>query len=552
MSIDPLAAGVADPAALIDAEIAVLAADAQALRAELVQGAVVAARVLASNGLTDLLEIAGRRVAASLPPGPQPGDTLAVQVTGFDGDRILLQIVAPRANAPSEALPSASSSSAASSSAVLPPAAPATTAPAAGTAFVRAAVLPAAPEPGAARSPDPEVAAQPVVPRPVVVSSGLNPIEVRLAAARAADAGTPVQPSAESVPPPRFVVAPPIAARVPDTESPRLRAPQPAPAAALAGPAPHVVRAAPALRAGLSAYTEPAAMLRALRLPVTPTTIASATLALAHPDRLPAALQTLERALPRAAVEPQVATLRTLLAFVGRIDPRSPVLAAQIAAYVDHVVDGGEPKLAALLAARAAPPDAVRTGAPVLAVAAERSAALGGDLKQTMLAVAADPATPRAAAPALAGALAALTAVQIGAAQTLAANPGGIAFALPLVTEHGAAHAQVRVSRDAPGRRGRVDGDNFRIAFVLDTAHFGTIAIDLVTVGRDVTVDVRAESSPAVRAFRDALGGLTARLEALRYRVASANATIGVTTAVELPAAPRAPRDLSAVVDRSA
>ena len=36
MSIDPLAAGVADLAALIDAELASLAADAQALRALLV------------------------------------------------------------------------------------------------------------------------------------------------------------------------------------------------------------------------------------------------------------------------------------------------------------------------------------------------------------------------------------------------------------------------------------------------------------------------------------------------------------------------------------
>jgi len=156
--------------------------------------------------------------------------------------------------------------------------------------------------------------------------------------------------------------------------------------------------ATPPRASGLSAYTEPVALLRALRLPVTPSTVAAATTALARPERLPAALSTLERALPSGGDDPQVATLRTLLSFVGRIDPRSPALAAQIAAYVDHVVDGAEPKLVTLLAAtRAAVPDEPDAPSPPpfpAAVAAERSAALSVDLKQTLLAVAADPATP--------------------------------------------------------------------------------------------------------------------------------------------------------------
>ncbi|HWT05938.1 MAG TPA: hypothetical protein VN224_09305, partial [Xanthomonadales bacterium] len=100
--VDPLAAFVAaggDVAALIDNELAALAADAKALAALLVEGVVVNARVLPSNGLTDLLEIAGRRVAASLPPTVRPGDVLQVRVTGFDGGRILLQIVATGADA---------------------------------------------------------------------------------------------------------------------------------------------------------------------------------------------------------------------------------------------------------------------------------------------------------------------------------------------------------------------------------------------------------------------------------------------------------------------
>jgi hypothetical protein len=95
----------AELAALIDGELAQLAADAQALRGLLVEDAVVTARVLPSNGLTDLLEIAGRRVAASLPPTVRPGDALQVRVTGFDGDRILLQIVGTGADAAVETGP---------------------------------------------------------------------------------------------------------------------------------------------------------------------------------------------------------------------------------------------------------------------------------------------------------------------------------------------------------------------------------------------------------------------------------------------------------------
>ena len=293
---------------------------------------------------------------------------------------------------------------------------------------------------------------------------------------------------------------------------------------------------------------------------MTPGNVAAASLALQRPDRLPSALAALERALPLGN-DAHVATLRALLGFVGRIDPRSPVLATQIAAYVEHVADGNEPKLATLLAAtRAAAPPAgnAPSDAPSLmplpaAVAAERHAALGADLKQTLLAVAADPATPESLAPALANALTALTAVQLTAAQALSAQPDGIAFTIPLTTAHGTSSAHISVKRDAPGTRGaRLDGENFRIAFVLETAHYGTVAIDLVTVGREVTVDVRTESAAAMRSFRDALGGLTARLESLRYRVASAGATVGPTSTVSIDAAPAGPVDPDAAVDRSA
>jgi hypothetical protein len=362
----------------------------------------------------------------------------------------------------------------------------------------------------------------------------------------------------------RFVAPPQIAPKAP-----------PAPAPVSPGAAVAAQSATPpssSRTAGLDAYAQPVALLRALKLPVTPSTTAAATLALQRPDRLPAALAALEAALPAASDDAHVATLRTLLAFVGRIDPRSPALAAQIAAYVEHVVDGTEPKLATLLAAtreaaRTAPAQQPPSGGqgaaapqpppsqPPLpaAVVAERSAALSADLKQNLLAVAADPATPAALAPSLAGALTALTAVQVHAAQTLAAHPDGLSFFIPLATQHGPANAQITVKRDAPqGRGARLDGENFRIAFVLDTAHYGTVAIDHVTVGREVTVDVRTEAAPAMRAFRDALGTLTARLESLRYRVTSAAASLGTTSTVAVDAPPAPASDPDAMVDRSA
>ncbi len=254
-----------------------------------------------------------------------------------------------------------------------------------------------------------------------------------------------------------------------------------------------------------AAFADPAALLRALRLPATPANLAAAALALDQPDRLPAALLALERALPAASADPRVATLRTLLPFVGHIEPGSPVLAAQIEAYVDHVVDGNEPKLATLLAAtRAAAPPPPLPGAaappsPVLpaALAAERAAAVGADLKQTLLALAADAATPEPLGPALAGALTALTSVQTNAAQLLAGRPDGLAFSLPLATPHGQQTARIAIQREAPrGGGAPLDGANFRIAFVLDTTHYGTVAIDLVTVGREVAVEVRAPSAP--------------------------------------------------------
>src|SRR5579884_866164 len=560
MSVDPAAAGAAggpDLSAVLAAELRALAADAAALRGMLVENAVVSATVLPSNGLTDLLQIAGLRVAASLPPTVRPGDVITVQVTGFDADRILLQILGSGQSASVESEPSgaestpagvagapASAAAAASPAAStdtasagppspapfdVPPEAVARGTPGAGaalgTAASRAAVgeVPASAGPSRANPGIWPGGTAPAPPRaPIATPGPPTTIEARLAAARAALLANAVEaggdaaagPSAEiapglrgdaAPPPQRFVAPPQIVQR----------------ATAPAGPA---FATAPA------AFTEPAALLRALRIAVTPTTIAAARLALEEPGRLPNALAALERALPANADDPSIATLRTLLPFVGRIAPDSPALAVQLEAYVDQIVAGAEPKLATLLAAldvadagaapsapatppqnaspqTPPPPNAVQPPSTLpSAVAAERAAALDANVKQTLLALAADPATPAALSPAIAGALTAITSVQLNAAQLLAARPDGFAFTLPLATANGPANAQIRVERDAGGGGASGAAPNFRIAFVLETAHYGTVAIDVVTVGREVSVDVRTEAAPAMRAFRDALG----------------------------------------------
>ncbi|HEV2644062.1 MAG TPA: hypothetical protein VGT98_15225, partial [Candidatus Elarobacter sp.] len=307
--VDPLAAFVAgggDLAALIDTELAQLAADAKALSALLVEGIVVNARVLPSNGLTDLLEIAGRRVAASLPPTVRPGDVLQVKVTGFDGGRILLQIVATGADAAVEpgppnvplapdraafvaasirpaganaapAPPNAASGAPGGATAPAPASTPAVAAPVDElpplavpptrpgittdftSAVSRANVTPSAAASPAGASPPP------ATPRGNVVPPGEpSSIEARVAASRA----TVAQPGAP-------------APASDDLAPAAMRRAQPFVAPPQIGAKATLPTVPPAARAtGLAAYAQPVTLLRALKLPVTPSTVASATLAL--------------------------------------------------------------------------------------------------------------------------------------------------------------------------------------------------------------------------------------------------------------------------------
>ena len=68
--------------------------------------------------------------------------------------------------------------------------------------------------------------------------------------------------------------------------------------------------------------------------------------------------------------------------------------------------------------------------------------------------------------------------MQINAAQAMNATPQTMAFTLPDVARFGYAQAHIAIDRDAPGtgRTRNLDGDNFHIAFILDTKHLGTVS----------------------------------------------------------------------------
>lgn len=613
MSVDPVALSGTAINTLIDAELAALAADAAALEAMLETGDAVEAKVLPSNGLTDLLEIMGRRVAAALPPNLRPGDVIQTQVTGFDGGRILLQLLESE-TPPSPPLPSPPAEGGPPVAAAPPQGAPATTpgspTPAQQVAppvavFVAAAVKTGSavagppaeqpPVPGAPAGGAPPIPRTPAVPFPVAAGGQPTDIETRLAAARTAAPSSNAAAPQPAAPLPAGAQPPPIAGlprpAVPVPGVPLPGVPVPArpfvappmvasaarPAVGVATPsapaAPASTPGAPAAARSIATYQEPIALVRALHLPVTPTNVAAAKLALDSPQRLPNALATLERALPNID-DPRIATLRSVAAYVSRIEPSSPQLASQLEAFVDQVVVGSEAKLATALAARAAAearppagaapattatsttpgtaapagpaaPDAPALPVVALANAAVRALALVHDLKTQLFSVLANPPSAMGGDElhaSAAGALTAITGAQLSAVTAQAAVPQNFAFTVPLWTGNGYSQAQVQVNRDAPQSPGvPLDGDNFHIAFVLETKHLGTVAIDLQTVGRTVNVAVKTEASATAERFGSSLNRLTGRLEKLRYRIASADAAVARPSSPAPPSAPPPP-----------
>ncbi|MGZ3546705.1 MAG: flagellar hook-length control protein FliK [Vulcanimicrobiaceae bacterium] len=517
------------------------------LQAQLSLGDVLAATVLAPQGGVDLLEILGQNVVAQLPPDVYPGETLLLQVTGFQSNQILVSNLGPldpKSPVPTvavvvpQSMPTATPASIVSASGQRsqqssPPVSPPR------AVFVAASVRPAqdAAAPGLQRAP---ATTSPVAP-------AAADVEARIFAARAAQAETVrAQPSTEPIPVQRAAAAPFVAGR-----------------------------ASPPAGTG-TARTAEAAILSTLRIPQTPRNLAAARIASQAVAMLPRALQRLEAALPRMSTDARISTLRTLLSFVSRLDPGNErALPAQISAFVGNVLDGAESKLAQLLRAhveehvspsatqpqetprqqrgtapqstaqsapqaspKAAAQDEVKSPAvvqssaqpPVMAGArvVERSIAFEHDLKTLVLSLMHQP--PQQDSPALAQALSdtltTLTGAQLGALSVNANDPAAMTLSLPVFFHDSGQATRIRIDRDAPGRKERLDADNFHVSFVLDTAALGTVAIDLETAGRQVKVNVKTEREPAADRFRSTLVDLGKRLEQLRYRVSSMNASV--------------------------
>ena len=160
------------------------------------------------------------------------------------------------------------------------------------------------------------------------------------------------------------------------------------------------------------------------------------------------------------------------------------------------------------------------------------------DVKSAILAMIAS--SSREGSPQIAGALrdalSATTALQLNVLSSQSSDPRSIAIPLPAYFYDGGEPVQLRISRDAPNGKDAMDADNFHIAFILDTKSLGTVAIDLQTVGRAVSVDVKTQATPAADRFRSTLNDLRSRLEGLRYRISSIGAGVAPPSGGVVPA----------------
>jgi hypothetical protein len=476
-----------------------LGVPAETLRAKIHIGDLLAAKVLPPEHGQDFVELLGQRVSAQLPPEVRPGETLVLQVTAFKETQIVVRSLGLQ---------------------------------------------------------DPE--------NPVPVSNAQFVREPPPAPSAEAQSAKPAQPAQRAQIPhsaaPRDVFA--AASVRPAVQRTQPETPVTLQPAALAQPA-YVVRQVARTIGDL---------LRSVRFPDTPLTRTIAAVAPHAPARVAPVLARLEAALPREIADPRIATLKTLIGFVARLSPQNAeTLPAQIAAYVSHVVEGPEPKLQQMLQTLAQLPAALPpqrqkpvpapheraadapSPVPARAVqntvmharAAERGAAAEHNLKAVVLSLLRDP--PAARTPALMQALnetfITLTATQLNTVSANAQTPGTLAFTLPVFFHEGGKPAQLRISREGEARTAKLDAENFHVAFVLDTAHLGTVAIDLQTTARSVKIDVKTEHQAAASRFAETLGKLRERLEHLRYRVASAAAAAAPAQRASATPPPRADRN---------
>jgi hypothetical protein len=330
---------------------------------------------------------------------------------------------------------------------------------------------------------------------------------------------------------------------------------------------------------------DPAALLRALRIPQTPTTLTFARMVTQQPEQVATALRALESALPDSD-DPRIQTLRTLAAFVGNLDPESETFTSQVTSYISHVIEGPEQKLAMLLAqqqepeaapaaateeasapapAQNAPPPPVTPAAVTAATedptvtaahSVERLAAVDADLKTQLVSLLAssqpETALGETGVVLARNALTGLVASQLTALAAQQTQPGTWSFTVPIMLGQQMYPARIAVSRDKPeGKAEKVSGDDFHIAFILDTKRLGTIAIDMHAVQRSVSVSVRTERPSAATTFKSALAKLGKRLEDMRYNVKSLEAgTTRVKSPVESDAP--APSDSLSTTDKKA
>lgn len=484
-TLDPYAAALfAADAQMQAAADLTLGLPLESLFAQLRIDDVLAALVLPPEDGHDVLEILGQKIVAQLPPAVRPGETLLLQVTSVSANQLMVRslgTVDPETPLPPQLVQNAIADAPAPTPASPPAAAPVAPQVRSSVApprevFVAASVV---------RAPLPEVA------RPQIaqtVMPGHTIIEARITAARATTAA-------------------PVAHPVPQRP-----APPPVPAAVLQQ---RVV----APRSGT-----PEALLQAVRVPQSPLMISAARIASEAVRRLPEVLTRLERALQPLAGDARAATLRTLSAFVTQLDPRNEeALPHQIASYVSNVLEGAERKIARLIEAHSTSP------APQLftqAKALERSAAIDHDLKSLVLSLVSRPPaqhTPELAQ-ALRDAVVTLSGAQLHTMHQNVQTPNALSFALPMFFHEGGQPARIRIQRDGGNGAPGLTGDNFHVALVLDTSSLGTVAVELQSAGRSVTVNVRTESERQVSAFKSTLAGLVTRLEKLRYRVARTSA----------------------------
>ncbi len=591
-SFDPLAALGLEAVAAAQQAIAQATIDlgvsAGVLQAQVSVGDVIPATILPPSGGNDLLSFLGQTVVASLPQGVYPGETLALQVTGFSGSQILVRNlgVADPANLPPPVAlePPAEGAPA---SAVLQTPLPSQQAPAAAVAGsaserVPLRVLPQ-PAPGPPSPAGPNQSAGPT-PSPAVPSNSMAPSPAVFAAAalRAAPASQPAaaqpQPGAPLQPIQAEVEARIAAARARSADIGSRLASDPVAEATARAVAPDAGRApmlpprqtpAPPPPAAASPPVSPEqALLSRLRVPQTAITLAAARILAQGAREIPRAFAALENALAQTpAGDPRVPGLRGLLSFTGRIDPSNTrTLAEQLASFVSNVLDGRESKFAAVVRALTAPEQPAeeplsgatasvafeersapaQASAPAAALppaaqaqVAERSAALELDVKTAIMSLLQAP--PNGAAPtlsaALGSALNAITATQLNVLNARQSDPNAMLLSIPVFYRDGGAPAQLRIARDAR-KGGSLDGDSFHVAFVLDTKTLGTVAIELQSVGREVSVSVKTEHPGAAARFRSTLADLRSRLEHLRYRVSAIGAGVAPVRAAAEPAAP--------------